>query len=134
MFHYYLNNNYIPKLSNKNYYLYLIISIIITVISIPYIFTTSLIGIIISTISILAFCIITDIHKKDNLARLKALEYINKKKKLENELISLQTNDKKKVIEFNAKPHLEVKNVENIPDKTSPKVRTLSNQDLMKAA
>ena len=130
----YLNNNYIPKLSNKNYYLYLIISIIINIISIPYIFTTSFIGIIISTISILAFCIITDIHKKDNLARLKELEYISNFEKLENELTSLQTNDKKKIIEFDTKPHLEVKSIANIPKKTLPKVRTLSNQDLMKAA
>lgn len=130
----YKNNKYIPKLSNKNYILSLVISILVTLIAIPYVFTTSIIGIIVSTISILGFCIVNDIHKKDNSIRNNRIEYINNFKKLENELESLQTNNIKPVEKPSKANHLEIKTIKNIPSKTKTKVRTLSNQDLMKAA
>ena len=58
-------STYKEVLTNKQFILLSIITFLASIFSIPFLFTTTIIGLIFSTVSILSLYIVCDIHKKD---------------------------------------------------------------------
>lgn len=59
------NSNYKEVLTNKQFILLSLVTFLASILSIPFLFTTTIVGLVFSAISILSLYIVCDIHKKD---------------------------------------------------------------------
>lgn len=80
-------------LTDKQFYLLIILTLLATLASLPFIFTTTAIGIIFSTISVTSLYIVCDIRNKDIQKNKKYSEFKKQYQQLERDLIEYQTGN-----------------------------------------
>lgn len=87
------NNNYKEVLTNKQFILLSSVTFLASIFSIPFLFTTTTIGLVFSAISILSLYIVCDIHKKDVKNINERDIFINQYKELEKYLKDYNTGN-----------------------------------------
>lgn len=105
-------STYKEVLTNKQFILLSIITFLASIFSIPFLFTTTIIGLIFSTVSILSLYIVCDIHKKDVQTINERNIFIDEYKKLEKYLKDYNTG--KTNFKAKDKPmHQKIKKMDN---------------------
>lgn len=105
-------NTYKEVLTNKQFILLSTITFLASIFSIPFLFTTTIIGLIFSAVSILSLYIVCDIHKKDVQTINERNIFIDEYKKLEKYLKDYNTG--KTNFKAKDKPmHQEIKKIDN---------------------
>lgn len=123
----YENNTVKETLTNKQFILLVIITSLASIFSIPFLFTTTTIGLLFSTVSLLSLYIVCDIHKKDINNNNKRNTFMKQYKDLERDLANYNSgkniiNEKKETI------YSEIKKVDKSYLKIFPKIKTLTKE------
>lgn len=121
----YENSSNKVTLTNKQFILLAIITLLASIFSIPFLFTTTYIGLLFSTISVLSLYIVCDIHKKDINRNKERNNFMKQYKELERDLANYRSG--KSILKENNKTiYTEIKEVDKSNLKILPKIKTLT--------
>lgn len=121
-------------LTNKQFYTLALITLMATIASIPFLFSTAWIGLVFSTISALSFCILCDIHKKDIVKLKKQKQFKKQYIQYQRDLANYRSSNpifKNKNDETN---YTKINEVDKSYLKIFPKIRRLKKDNYNEAA
>lgn len=126
------NNKYKPTLTNNQFYLLAIVTFLAGIASIPFLLTTAWIGLIFTTVSVLALYIVCDLHKKDITNTKNQSEFKKQYKELQRNLIDYKsgTSTKKKV----ETSYTKIEEIDKSSLKTLPNIKILTKEGIKEAA
>ena len=126
----YETNNITKILTNKQYYCLLIVTFLASLLSIPFLFTTSIIGVIFGSISIFSLYLVYDIHKKDEEKINIRNTFKNNYKQLQNNLVEYKNGNIKYKEKQKETIYTEIKKLEKNNLKIFPKLNILTKEEI----
>lgn len=130
----YENSDNKPILTNKQFYLLMTITSLATIASIPFLFTTTIAGLIFGTISATSLYIVCDIHKKDITNIKNSNQFKKQYKKYQRDLIDYRSGNaiyKEKQAET---IYTEINKIDKSHLNIFPKIKILKKDEIQETA
>lgn len=126
----YENTNPNPILTNTQFYILAIVTFLASVSSLPFLFSTTWIGLIFATISTFSLYVVCDIHKNDLNKQKKYITFINNYKEYQRDLVNYNINNKLTKSKTPKTTYTEIENMEKSNEKLSTKLKQLKKEEL----
>ena len=130
----YANNSYKANLTNKQFYILSIATFLASVASIPFLLTTTWIGLVFATISVLSLYIVCDVHKKDLQNRNERSSFITQYKELERALSNYNLGNTTSNEKNTETTYTKIEGIDKSNMKIMPNIKILTNNGLKETA
>lgn len=118
-----------PIFTDRQYYLLMVVTLLATIASFPFLFTTAWVGLVFGTISSFSLYMVYDLHKKDTDKIKSHTEFKKNYKKLQRDLVRYQANNPLYKVRNSETIYTEIKNKDKSDLKMFPKIKRLMKEE-----
>lgn len=130
----YKNTNIIPTLSKKQFISLATVTSLATLASLPFLVTTSWIGLIFGTVSAFSLYIVCEVYKKDRDKIKNQQDFINSYNKYQRDLVDYNTNNQLTKEKTNKTTYTQIENIKKINEKVAEKIKQLIKKEEIQAS